>query len=296
MNKKLLILFCFPMLGFGQNLPSLGTYYQLSDVNYQYGEKYIERGKGIDLGYQEFINNLNDIMATSSQWVNLEGWGVECEDIIAYYNKFNTITEKMWMKLDCVCSHFCRYENLLSVTNASSTLFSNNNKYSIDNMTDGDPRTVWAEGKDDYGIGEFFEVNFNHHSDITSYILNGHQKSIEFWTNNSRVKTLKVYYNNEPFCYLELDDNMRKQFFHFKRFFKPLSYDLDAFKDYSSYDIIKKMQQDYKKDENYSYNPNIDFKYPHTYKIKFEIFDVYHGSKWKDVCLSELKQYEPETQ
>jgi hypothetical protein len=291
MKKLLLILLCLPFIGFGQYLPTETTYYQKSDINYPYAEKYIERGKAIELGYKDFLKNLNNIMEPKND-PDYEDWGVECENIISYYNKYNTVTEKMWMNLECVCSPWCHYGNLLSVTNASSTLFSNNNKYTINNMTDGDPRTVWAEGKDDYGIGEFFEVDFYHDSYTPSYILNGHQKSIELWRDNSRVKTFKVYYNNEPFCYLELDDNMQKQFFGFNIFFQS-SFDLDQFKKYSSYDIIKKMRQDYievGKNEKYDTNGNII--YPYIFKIKFEIIDIYPGEKWKDVCISELKQYE----
>lgn len=280
MKKLLLIFLCLPIIGFGQYLPTETTYYQKNDINYPYANKYIERGKAIELGYKEFLKNIDDIMEPKND-PDYDVWGVECQNIIAYYNKFNTITEKMWMNLECVCSHLCYYENELSVKNASSTLFSNNNnKYTINNLTDGDPRTVWAEGKDDYGIGEFFEVDFHHYYGVTSYILNGHQKSIELWKNNSRVKTFKVYYNNEPFCYLELDDNMQKQFFAFNIFFYS-DLDLDQFKKYSSYDVIKKMRQDFLEGGAV------------IASFKFEIIDIYPGEKWKDVCISELKQYEP---
>jgi hypothetical protein len=81
-------------------------------------------------------------------------------------------------------------------------------------------------------------------------IYNGYQFSPKSWIENSRVKKFKVYRNNIPICYLELTDEMGRQSFELP-------------------------------DHN-SYNPLVE------YIFKFEILDVYEGSKWQDVAISEI--------
>ena len=102
---------------------------------------------------------------------------------------------------------------------ASSTLPGQGAKsYSVNHLNDGNPMTAWVEGKSDYGIGEYFEVN----ADDLNIIYNGYQSSPTNWKNNSRVKKFKVYKNNKPICYLVLTDEMGSQHF-----------DLPVNKDYS---------------------------------------------------------------
>ena len=79
-------------------------------------------------------------------------------------------------------------------------------------------------------------------------IYNGYQSSISNWKNNSRVKRFKVYKDNTPLCLLDLTDEMGSQKFEL---------------------------------------PGIeDNNQPHTYR--FEILEVYKGSKWSDVAISEI--------
>ena len=100
-----------------------------------------------------------------------------------------------------------------SRSNASSTLSSQGaNNYYSKNIHDWDPRTAWVEGKSDYGIGEYFEVNLPY-GGSNIIIFNGYQKSYSTWKNNSRVKKFKVYGDNKPLCYLILNDKMGYQYF-----------------------------------------------------------------------------------
>jgi hypothetical protein len=130
---------------------------------------------------------------------------------------------------------------------ASSTL-ANQGKYhyKINNINDADPMTAWIEGKQDYGIGEYFEIK----AAGINVICNGYQASPKAWIENSRVKKFKVYKNNVPLCFLELADEMGR-----------LSFELPDYKGYNR-----------KKESVY----------------KFEIVDVYKGTKWKDVGISEI--------
>jgi len=81
-------------------------------------------------------------------------------------------------------------------------------------------------------------------------IYNGYQSSPKSWIENSRVKKFKVYKNNVALCYLELTDEMGRQ-----------SFELPG---------------------HNNYNPEKE------YIFKFEILDVYKGSKWQDVAISEI--------
>jgi hypothetical protein len=81
-------------------------------------------------------------------------------------------------------------------------------------------------------------------------IYNGYQSSPKNWIENSRVKKFKVYKNNVALCYLELTDEMGRQ-----------SFELPG---HNNYDPAKE------------------------YIFKFQILDVYKGTKWQDVAISEI--------
>ena len=119
--------------------------------------------------------------------------------------------------------------------------------YNASNLADADFNTAWAEGEDGYGIGEFIEFDVGRLLCLTIY--NGYQKSIDSWKNNSRVKIFKVYLNNTPICFLELEDVMSGQ-----------SFDLG--------NLIQGGIEDV--------------------SLRFEISKVYSGNKWKDVCISDI--------
>ena len=247
MKKLILLLFVLPLFVAAQDLPTIYT------ESREEG-KYIERGKILEEEYQDFLQNIDEEPYLNEEY---EDWGEECNKILDYYNRYGTITERMWIDIDCVCSPFCYLGNHSSTKNASSTLSSHGNyNYNVSNMTDDDPRTAWVEGKSDYGIGESFEWNLGDDYS-TTYILNGLQKSIKLWKYNSRVKTFKVYYDNVAICYLQLEDNMLIQYFNLE-------------------EILF--------DEKEFFVEGI---------FRFEIVDIYPGEKWKDVCISEIMHYSP---
>jgi hypothetical protein len=119
-------------------------------------------------------------------------------------------------------------------------------KFGIENISDNDPRTAWVEGKEGYGIGEFFEVQ----SPSVNKIYNGVQTTPQVWKENSRVKKFKVYRNGVVLCYLELLDKMDGQHF----------------------ELPGEKPEDHEK-------PPI---------FRFEITEVYKGTKWSDVGISHI--------
>lgn len=187
--KKLLLLFlCVPLIGLGQNLPTIYAedWGSLKQGKYIDWDPYIkerlkELQSEIDAGNNDgpFYGELGDKAKVSDLW-----WSGGC-DMRGVYCK-----------------------------NASSTLSSQGkNNYSVDNINDSDPRTAWVEGKSGYGIGESFEMDWPAYIAPNIQIFNGYQKSIKAWKDNSRVKKFKIYINNKQFCYLVLKDKMESQSF-----------------------------------------------------------------------------------
>jgi hypothetical protein len=134
---------------------------------------------------------------------------------------------------------------------ASSTLNPQGNaNYSVENISDDDPRTAWVEGNVDYGKGEFLEFQdwfILGYGEIS--ILNGYQSSKTVWENNSRVKKLQVSINGRDECIVELGDVMGIQTFN-------LPATLIALKNGESV------------------------------KLRFTIIETYPGIKWKDTAIS----------
>jgi len=145
---------------------------------------------------------------------------------------------------------------------------SKSNNYSVKNLVDYDLNTAWVP-KYTNGIGDYFGFKF-HFPSNTAYagayqfygvcnLFNGYCKSLNIWRENSRVKTLEVYYNNHFICKVQLLDT-----WHFQSF------------DISKYFVNKR-------DKKY-----LDAKYEikEGDELKFKITEVYPGSKYNDVAVS----------
>ena len=154
------------------------------------------------------------------------------------------------------CSWYCG--GFVSGYNSSSSLSQSNGiSYSPEKAHDFDVTTAWVEGKVNYGVGEYIEYSFDmaeykgpHHLGITTIILaNGYKKSKKLWEENARVKTLKMYVDDRPFALLELIDCFEFQTIALEKVMLP--------------------QQT-------------------VMKFRFEIVEVYPGTKYKDTAISEL--------
>jgi hypothetical protein len=104
------------------------------------------------------------------------------------------------------------YENLAA---SSSLKSSSTTTYGVENLSDDNPQTAWVEGKDDYGIGESIEFCCG---SLSLVIYNGYQKSQTAYSDNSRVKTLKVYFDDTFAGYLALNDAPNAQRFELAEF------------------------------------------------------------------------------
>jgi hypothetical protein len=159
--------------------------------------------------------------------------------------------DDMWDILGNEDSWYCG-EGPYNVTASSFLTPSGNVDYKPKNAHDFSFKTAWTEGVKGYGIGEYLEYYFtNTCPRVTEIkIYNGYVKSNKAWEENSRVKTIKMYVNNTSYAILNLKDTKAEQTFTVE----PLGRRTDG------KDLI----------------------------LKFEIVDVYKGTKFDDVVITEL--------
>lgn len=153
------------------------------------------------------------------------------------------------------CSWYClgSYESKYL---ASSTLNDDGEiKYIPDHLIDKNLKTAWVEGVDGYGIGEYVDIYITHQIDsfvneiYGIRICNGYTESQKLWEENSRVKKIKLWVDNIPYAILNLEDVPSEQVFNVGII--PISYREDLV-------------------------------------LRFEILEVYEGTKYKDTCISEI--------
>jgi hypothetical protein len=252
--KKLLILLLFlPSLLFSQDLP---TVYASSE-----GEKYIDREeerRESEMNLKQEIKDLTyEISQITEKQYQEEYKGTEYEYLYQFYNEHGYISRSDYLDSDFAWGGWY-VPSGVRVVYASSTLVDERGRYNyeVNNIGDEDLRTAWVEGESDYGIGEYIEFEYYPDELFGLWIYNGFQKTIDLWKNNSRVKTFKVYINNDPLCFLELEDKMEVQRF-----------DLESV---------------------------MNNNYDEECVIRLEIYEVYKGEKWKDVCITDIL-YKPKT-
>lgn len=158
---------------------------------------------------------------------------------------------------DPVLSHFYSYNcswycggQIDSVT-ASSALA---DRYAAEKAHDFSIVTAWVEGVEGNGEGEYLRYSFPGTCPrITTVLIhNGYVKNWEVWRDNARVKRLLMYYNDEPYAILNLQDTMGLQ-----------SFDVGVL-GYEDKDSAP------------------------AWSIKFEILEVYPGKKYEDTAITEI--------
>jgi len=168
--------------------------------------------------------------------------------------------ENYWDSVQFGCSWYCGGgPDSISATSALGSI--NGINYEVNNIHDFDLKTVWSEGIEGYGIGESITYYFEPQSPrITDFIIiNGYVKSEKAWRENSRVKKLKVYFNEEEFAILNLDDSKHEQYFEFE----PIGH--------------SKREDELEEIKNLS-----------LWTLRFEILEVYKGEKYDDTVITEI--------
>jgi len=170
-------------------------------------------------------------------------------------------------------------------------------RYSDYHLVDNNMTTAWVEGKNDDGRGEYVCIAIGNQPMKYISIANGFQKSPDLFQKNNRIKTIKatlylaitdasmetqVGFTADAFAFPEtmsifLEDKEGQQYI-------PIQTDpgrLRAFRNQKLKEYILSHYSRLSKDKTYS-------SLEDSYFIKFEITEVYKGSKWDDTCLSEI--------
>ncbi|MFZ6014663.1 MAG: NADase-type glycan-binding domain-containing protein [Bacteroidota bacterium] len=147
------------------------------------------------------------------------------------------------------CSWYCGVMDV-NITASSTLPPQGKNTYVANNAHDFTLNAAWVEGAKGPGIGEYIQYTFDpQNPPITTVIIfNGYVKSDKAWAENGRIKKLKMSVNGKPHAFLELQDVKSEQSFN-----------------------VGSLQ-------------NLKGKLT----LKFEILEVYKGTKYEDTVLSEL--------
>ena len=175
------------------------------------------------------------------------------------YKNISETQDSYWDVIFGGCSWYCGKAQE-DVTGTSQLPSNKKYTYPPKNAGDLDYQTAWVEGKNSYGVGESLTYHFESGSPrITKIIIaNGYVKSEKTWRENLRVKKLNVYYNNLLQYQLNLKNSYTEQSFSVK----PIG--------------------------NHPKNVSIYKKELSQWELRFEIVEVYKGSKYKDTAISEI--------
>jgi hypothetical protein len=157
------------------------------------------------------------------------------------------------------CSWYCGGK-VDTVKSSSSLQQQGKFTYHAKNAADFSYETAWVEGAKGAGIGEYIEYQFSPESARVEEvkIANGYVKSEKAWKENARVKKLKLYHNGKPYAILNLKDERSEQVFRVGPF---------GFQYYLIDD---------------------DKKPTKRWTLRFEILEVYPGTRYSDTAISEI--------
>ncbi|WP_440132512.1 NADase-type glycan-binding domain-containing protein [Bacteroides faecichinchillae] len=123
--------------------------------------------------------------------------------------------ENCWDIIEIRCSFYCTC-GVGELSSASSELKPQHGiSYRAENAHDLSYRTAWIEGVPGYGVEEYLVYRFPPETPRITYviIINRYIESDKAWRENSHVKKLKMYVNEQPYAILNLKDSKQEQIF-----------------------------------------------------------------------------------
>lgn len=252
MKQTILIFIIFLQFGFlySQEIPILEP--ELS-FELDFSQESIDRFLS-DKAFEDCRNLFDKIEKEGRKGTN--DYNPEEQKILFYCDETK---DEIWHIEGGGCSWYCG-GGPKSVTASSFLPAQGENTYEPKEAHDLNYKTAWVEGVKGYGIGEYLLYTFEAASPRINKIkiLNGYIKSKAAWTNNSRVKTLKMYVNDQPYVILNLKDFYGEQVFSVE----PIGNG-----DRKNLELLKSKPD---------------------WTLKFEILDVYKGLKYDDVVITEI--------
>lgn len=212
-----------------------------------------------DEGAVQFQKDLEKLNAISGKLMHGVKVDQLSDDEKRILNEADETREDYWEIIGGGCSWYCG-GGPKEVSASSSLKPQGAHSYEAKNAHDLSYRTAWVEGVPGYGIGQFLLYTFSPESPrITDIIVvNGYVKNEKAYLENSRAKKIKVYLNDQQFAILNLEDRRSTQRFKF--------------------DPIGNGDR-----ENFA-----ALKVKDEWTLKFEILEVYKGSKYDDVAITEI--------
>jgi hypothetical protein len=168
------------------------------------------------------------------------------------WTDFSSEDRRMWGE---GCSMYCAVGP--TVITASSSLRDRSNRFAAESAHDFELGTAWVEGAPDHGVGEYLEYTFDMREQPETQVainavtvVNGYNRSTKLWKANGRVKRLKMYVDGREHAILELEDTALPQRLQFAE---------------------------------------VSLAGGRVIRFRFEIVDVYPGSRHTDTAISELE-------
>jgi len=179
------------------------------------------------------------------------------EAIKAFEAEDNEMFVDIYDILGMGCSFYCGCQSG-EISTSSELAPQGKYDYKAANMHDLSYKTAWVEGREGYGEGEWVEYKLPPTNPrITEfYVANGLIRTKKAWQENSRVKTLAVTVNGQPFTTLHLDDVYAEQRFDVGEIGYP--------------------------------DRQADLQAREPIVIRFTILEVYPGTKYKDTAITEI--------
>ena len=154
----------------------------------------------------------------------------------------------------------------------SSMLVEGNTEYSKWCLSDGDYMTPWVEGVADVGKGEKITFTVDKHTNITQLILvNGFRKNEKTYTENCRVKKIRLYADDKEIGTFDIPDRKFKTVMD--------SNILDVA------ELVNIGNREWDLSTSWSSLTNSIW---FDRNLTIEILEVWPGTKYKDTCISEL--------
>ena len=208
---------------------------------------------GEEYHYYYLITDINDVLGCTYEYIG--SWDYQFPKPVV--DRFDNGEVQDFGFTEIEFQSGSEYYSVASATSYLDPI--GTNAYHPNNVTLANRQSAWAEGVEGLGIGESIELRQMYMGpgadtlSITRFcVVNGYAKNKDIWEKNARVKELKVYFGDAYMGTITLEDCMEPQYIDVSGVNMTVSNGREAV-------------------------------------FRFEIADVYHGTKYEDTCLTGIQ-------